>query len=52
MKDDFRKQVIESRKNKDTEFISLNSEIITKKLIRALKILRGNIKYSIWKIIF
>ncbi len=33
MKNDFRKQVIESRKNKDTKFIFLNSEIITEKLL-------------------
>ena len=33
MKNDFRKQVIESRKNKDSEFISINSQIITEKLL-------------------
>lgn len=33
MKKDFRKQVIESRKNKDSEFISINSQIITEKLL-------------------
>ena len=33
MKKDFRKQLIESRKNKDSEFISINSQIITEKLL-------------------